>query len=121
MKEETGTRFTDWIDHLVIPLDHRAMSELLPAGYVQEPAQDGTPHFVQPHGMFPPIVPGARLNAALKVESVADFAAANGLPLTISEAPLAPLRRLAMSAGLFVVERHGFRGYAPPAAFRAAL
>jgi len=114
MKDETGTRFIDWIDHLVLPPDHRAMSELAAAGYVRETAQDGTPHFVQPHGMFPPIVPGARLSAALKVESVADFAAANGLALTSCDPPLSPLRRLAISDALSVVERHGFRGYSPP-------
>jgi hypothetical protein len=115
MREETGTRFIDWIDHLVIPQAHWATSELEPAGYVQERAQDGTVHFVQPHGMFPPIVSGSRLNAGLKVDSVADFAAANRLSLTSNEAPLSPplspLRRLEISHGLTVVERHGFRGY----------
>ena len=113
MREETGTRFIDWIDHIVIPQAHRAMQDVSAAGFIQEQAQDGTLHLVQPQGMFPPIVPGARLNAAVKVESVADFAAANGLSLTTTEPPLSPLRRLEVSCGLTVVERHGFRGYAP--------
>jgi hypothetical protein len=114
MRQETGTRFIDWIDHLVIPQTHRATPDLSATGYIQERAQDGTPHFVQPRGMFPPIAPGARLNVALKVDSVADFAAANGLSLSSMEPPLSPFRRLEVSDGLTVVERHGFRGYTAP-------
>jgi hypothetical protein len=55
---------------------------------------------------------------AIKVESVADFAAANSLPFGDVEFPLSHLRRLIIGRGkdavLVAVERHGYRGMNPP-------
>ncbi len=114
MKDETGTRFIDWIDHIRLAIDDSLRRELADAGYVLEAASDGTPHYTQSKGLFPPIVPDKGMTIAIKVESITDFAAANGLPLDTHDAALSPLRRLSVSDGLMAIERHGFRGYKPP-------
>jgi hypothetical protein len=73
--------------------------------------------YVHEGGMFPPIRLGSKTpEIAIKVESVADFAAANGLPLLASDGPLALVRRLPINAAktLWAVERHGCRADVSP-------
>ncbi len=77
--------------------------------------------------MFPAIglcEGAADILVGIKVESVADFAAANGVPCRegpsfIEGLPLSPYRRLFITAesehpALVAVERHGFPGFVRP-------
>jgi len=128
MREQTGTRFHDWIDHISLPATSENESSVTAAGYVCVSDEDRLRVFRQPHGIFPAILLSADLTDTLvgiKVESVADFAAANGLaynegPSFIEGLPLASYRRLLVTApheepALVAVERHGFRGFVRPA------
>ena len=85
-------------------------------GFVRSPAGDHA--WVHPQGMFPTIVADGRSRAkvALAVESVADFLAAHGLEdVPIAGEPFASLRKAKIdgspAAELWVVERHGWRGF----------
>ena len=121
MKEETGTRFGDWVDSIIVPRRKGAIiDELEAAGFQQTGEDDQRPIvFAHPGGMFPRIVvrgdsPFTRL--LIKVDSVADFAAANiWCEGELEGEPFAPLRIcVAVREGdyeLAVVERHGHRGY----------
>jgi hypothetical protein len=122
MREETGTDFFDWIDHLALaPEDEKTLREL---GFVSDPVQtpNGQPVLKHPGLARPRVVleKGAKRNpavVALRAESVADFAAANWLTGRIEGDALARMRRVAVSeedgARLEAVERNGYRGFAP--------
>lgn len=114
MKAETGTRFVDWIDHISVRQTGDLTRRLAAAGYV--PA--GGEKYVQPLGMFPPIICGSlkTFEIALKVESVADFAAIHPIENDIEGEPLSVYRYLPIAdypdadLRLVAVERHGYAG-----------
>src|SRR4051794_12804614 len=58
MKDETGTRFVDWVGHITIPPSHPAVAQLEKTGYELTSTDDGGELrvFRQPRGMFPAIV-----------------------------------------------------------------
>lgn len=119
--DQTGTRLTDWIDHLAVPADASIGPRLLAAGFA--PEESSSP-MIWHHadGMFPEIkiddVPVWR--AAVKVDSVADFLAAHGVAdeSSIEGKPLGQLRKARIAcendAEFWVVERHGYRGWEVP-------
>src|SRR3954468_2349331 len=75
MLSETGPRFADWLDHLVVPFAGNLDGRLRAAGFV--PCDDGLRHgWSHADGLFPDLVTGDRWAAAIMVESVADAAAA---------------------------------------------
>jgi hypothetical protein len=119
MKDSTGTRFIDWIDHLRLPDTAETRQQLQEAGYrpqlLDPELADQT--FGQDQGIFPTVVLGPRRAVAIKVESVADFAAANELYPPGGQV-LAPYRAQWIDGdeqgghGEFLaVERHGYRGF----------
>jgi len=120
MKEETGTRFADWVDSIVLPRRIGAiLDELESVGFEQQGEDDVRPIVLaHPGGMFPRIVlhdsPTTRL--LIKVDSIADFAAANiWCEGELEGDSFSPLRLcVAVREGdheLVIVERHGHRGY----------
>lgn len=121
MTDETGTRFGDWVDHIRVRRTPRLEEELGKAGFVKGSQNE----YVQPNGMFPRIVlhDSDHFEVAVKAESVADFAAINGVQNDIEGLPLGLYRYLPVCDGgddgcstrLVVVERHGYRGYTVPA------
>lgn len=121
MRQETGTRLVDWVDHFSLPAGSVATAELESSGFaIHEEAGHGQ---VARHadGLFPAIVlDGAAVRrVAIKVESVVDYLAAHGLFETpINGPPLARFRSARVAAEndteLWVVERHGDRGFDPP-------
>lgn len=123
MKDETSTRFVDWVDHLVVTDRDGLARELHALGFRREAElyAVGTPVYGHPGGIFPRIAlaPGSGAGvreAAVKVESIADFSRAHDLGLEISGSPLGPYRvgRIAGEAtSLAVVERRGYRGFEP--------
>jgi hypothetical protein len=109
MRDETGTRLIDWIDHLAVPAD-----ELAPwraAGFIGR--DDRLRH---PGGRFPTVTAGAPA-IAIRVESVADCCAALGCAAPIAGAPGPGMRRALLAeadgVSLFAVERLGSGALAP--------
>src|ERR1700722_3710350 len=108
MRDETGTRLVDWLDHLAVPIDAELAQRLIAAGFVERGSG-----FVHDGGIFPTIILRDRpeVSAAVKVESVADFLSVWQLAAPIDGLPLAPLRRARIGcekdAEFWIVERHG--------------
>jgi hypothetical protein len=127
---ETGTRFMDWIDHVVLPASAEFENTLVAVGFVAEPVGTQTAgarkYFVHKAGLFPFFIleeaegqtKVATTRVAIKVESVADFLIAQGISAIIEGWPLSPYRRALVAASeeteLWAVERHGYRGFDLP-------
>jgi hypothetical protein len=116
MQNETGTRFIDWIDH--IRLNRRdANSDRLEALGFHSIGSDSTGTvFVNDSGVFPSILLwDGKTEVGIKVESIADFIAANQLQRDIAGSPLAALRMCSLyegkSCAVTLVERHGTRSF----------
>src|SRR4051812_15845509 len=91
MIAETGTRFKDWVDHLVVLGTSHLPKTLSRLGYQRQAGTYavGTPVFAHPGGMFPTIVAmssgesgnGTGLvsvrDVAIKVESISSFSRAH--------------------------------------------
>lgn len=110
--QHTGTRLTDWVDHLLIT-DTDGIEQ---AGYVRE--ADGW--YVHPAALLPPVQVSGRPRVLLRVDSVIDFSAANGwrFPVTPLGHP-GDLLRIAIvgendSAEFGVIERRGCSIRQPP-------
>src|SRR4051794_14222019 len=56
MAEETGTRFFDWVSHIVIPRRDPRANDLAGAGYVAQESVKSATVFAQEAGIFPAIV-----------------------------------------------------------------
>lgn len=125
MKNDAATRFADWIDHIrVAPSQHSEVkSRLLHAGFTQTPLRGCKECYIHHGAIFPAVLLGKEpgLHVAIKVDSVADFLAAwNVCPEGVHAVQGEPGSqfRTAMAwgdekAGLWVVERHGDRGFEP--------
>jgi hypothetical protein len=125
MTRETGTRFVDWLDYIGLPDRPEHRTRLAAAGYVEKAgwAREGTTCWVQPQGVFPLLSltrrpEPAEMELGIKVDSVADFAVANGVFFAPDTQPLSHVRQLDIvvrdEAIFFAVERHGHRGFNPP-------
>jgi hypothetical protein len=116
MKEETGTRFLDWVDSIAVA---PAMRDQLTAAGFETAGGDGPEAWTHPGGMFPSFVidDAGTVAVSIRTESVADFAVAMGLELNDEAGPLANYRRMLAAKGdgteLWAVERHGYRGFEP--------
>jgi hypothetical protein len=133
----TGTRLVDWIDHLA--LDGSGFSnltrELQAVGYEPDAADSSV--WRHQRGIFPPVVTDVgRVGLALRCESVE--ACGVSLPAALGIQPVdaeqiighhgGPFRYVSIDvhadAELWLVERHGYAGFAPhdaePARIRAA-
>ncbi|MDQ3438979.1 MAG: hypothetical protein M3478_01360 [Planctomycetota bacterium] len=117
MQRETGTRFDDWIDTIILPTSDSTRLAIESIGYEAEADQV----YVHLGGVFPRIgLHGEPFTIImLKVEYVADFAAVWGISSdAIDGEPMSVLRQAKVAsthdAELWVVERHGERGYVVP-------
>jgi len=132
LRQDTGTRLVDWVDHLAIPAGPPWETRLQQAGY-EAGDECGERIWRQPRAALPAVIVdgGPQWRLAVKVDSVADFLAAAALDddVRIEGEPYEQLRkaRVGNSAGneLWVVERHGYRGSqrqeAPSGKIRCAL
>jgi hypothetical protein len=122
MRDETGTEFYEWVDHLV--LAPAQADELRAAGMVREEVEApvGTTVLWHPRAMLPRVLiqsggdrEGAPPVLALRPESVVDFLAAHDRAAPIAGAWGARLRRAAIAEEngtvLSAVERVGYRGF----------
>jgi hypothetical protein len=106
MRDETGTRFIDWIDHLSVPADYAP--RVLDAGFVRRGEK-----FVHEGGIFPIVLLGQR-RVAIKVDSIADFLTKFHCDVPIDGAPLAAIRMARFAGDLWIIERHGTREFTAP-------
>jgi hypothetical protein len=115
MRDETGTRFVDWVDHVEVPAARADIARWKSAGFADETI-DGTACLVHHGGIFPAlhIAKTDRLRVALLVEDVSDFAVVHELDAIDGE-PGAAYRCAVVSqtvdTELSVVERHGYAGF----------
>lgn len=123
MKHDTGTRFIDWVDHIQVQRSPELRKRLTDVGFTRK-AMPGAPDcYVHEGAIFPMIVLDADdvLRVAIKVDSVVDFLFAWHITddRPIEGEPLSQLRRAMVWEGvkgekdaeLWVVERHGYRGF----------
>lgn len=110
--QRTGTRLTDWIDHLCTD-DPAGLDE---TGYVRE--ADGW--WVHPGALLPPVQLASTPRMLIRVDSVADFAAANcwRFPVQTTGEPGDSLRMAFVggteTAEFGVIERRGCSVRQPP-------
>jgi hypothetical protein len=122
MRNETGTRLVDWIDHFAFPHSADLEQELKDTGFTEISLPGAEQCFVQEQGIFPVIIltDGGPLRTAIKVESVADFLVIwqECAHEAIEGPPLAPIRRAKVfhddEAELLVIERHGYAAFEVP-------
>ncbi len=123
MHTETSTRFTDWVDHLVVTDQPGLGRKLFLLGFQRQPTPYavGAPLYVHEGGMFPRIAlvsgegPEVR-EVAIKVESIAAFSRAHDLGLEIAGYPMGPYRVGRVPGEpttLALVERRGYMGFEP--------
>jgi hypothetical protein len=117
MKEDTGTRFHDWIDTIVVPTAAAAfIEEMKRVGYELFHERGGERLFVNKLGMFPRIGlrPAGATEVHVKVDSVADFADVWRIQERIEGEPFAPYRRVRAAregdTELWASERWGWTG-----------
>jgi hypothetical protein len=122
MRDETGTDFFEWVDHLV--LGPGASDALRAAGFIEErvEAPAGTTVLWHPQAMMPRVLiqgdAGKKSTPsvlAIRPEVLADFLAAHDLSGSIEGRFGARLRRALVSeengTRFIAVERLGYRGY----------
>src|SRR5258706_3882100 len=122
MRNETGTRLIDWIDHFAVPHSSDLEQQLKFAGFTETSLSGADQCFIQDQGIFPVIIltEGGPLRTALKVESVTDFLVIwqKCAHEAIEGPPLAPVRRAKVfhddEPELIVIERHGYAGFDIP-------
>lgn len=127
MSEQTSTRLLDWMDHLVLSGGPEPAEKLQSLGFELEnvSGESGEKVYHHPEAVFPRILlknggpdsEGKPVAAAIRVESISDFLAAQRLSTEIQGSPLSPFRRAALwqndSVSFFAVERRGHRGFVP--------
>jgi hypothetical protein len=125
LRERTGTRLTDWIDHVSIGDEEFAAlrGELANVGYVAE-TEGSLAVWRHSLGMFPPVlVEAGRVGLGIRCESIEDCLAA--LPAELKIPAVAEgdvigvrggtFRRAKLSVqngvGLWIIERHGHAAF----------
>jgi hypothetical protein len=116
MRDETGTRFIDWIDHIRLNRIDRRVAQIESLGYRPSSEHNSFAVYTNIDGVFPAILAwDGGMEIGIKVESIADFLAANQLQREVLGGPLATLRTCkiyaAQACALTVVERHGTRDF----------
>jgi hypothetical protein len=122
MRDETGTDFFEWVDHLVLAPDQA--DALRAAGFVEEnvEAPAGATVFWHPRAMMPRVLVhpeggrgGVPAVVAIRPEVLADFIAAHDLDVAITGSFGARLRYAQIhqenGTALFACERLGWRGF----------
>ena len=122
MREETGTDFYEWVDHLVLAPEEA--EELRAAGFVEAdaPAPAGSRVLHHPQAMMPRVLVrtggsegGVPASLTIRPESLADFLAQQDVEARIEGEVGARLRRAVIAredgTRFEAVERLGYRGF----------
>src|SRR5450432_865515 len=121
MRDETGTLFLDWVDHLVVsPNDEAAFRA---AGYADDSLgenNDGLQALWHPEAMLPRVLLAKKEAKfppaiAIRPEFVADFAGVHGVTNEIEGEAFSRFRKLLVfeenETQFYAIERRGYRGY----------
>jgi hypothetical protein len=113
---ETGTRFVDWIDHIRLSRCDPRSSQLERFGYRIESELAEYTVYTFNDGVLPVLLTSdGSLEVGIKVESVADFLAANHLQREADGSPWGSLRTCNIYSGhdcsLKVIERRSTSGF----------
>lgn len=123
LKQETGTRFKDWVGVILVPDNKAIRDRLAVAGFTPKQTEfaDADIHhaFEQRLGLFPDILltDSDRMSVGIRVESIADFFAANQLSGVehVQGEPGSRARWAKVFGGdraaLWIMERHGYDGF----------
>lgn len=122
LRDETGTRLFDWIDHLVLPIG-KLKSEVMYAHGFKLNHDGESQIWSHPSAMLPPLVQRKEESdvtvLTIKVESVEEFLAKQDLQrdsVIIGE-PHSSYRAVQFAQDpdieLWANERHGYRGFTP--------
>ena len=118
MKDETGTRLIDWVDHISLPFTDPFAGEIEELGYARTEHHGEQAVWRHPGAMVPVIRLQEQSTAdlCLKVESVSDFLLAHNLDdVVFMGRPAAPLQTVIVAreskSRLAVIERHGTSGF----------
>ena len=105
MRDETGTLLIDWVDHLIVSLEHEP--KLRELGFTEE-----NDVFSHPEAMLPRVLLHEdHPVAAIRVDSISDFAAVHGITSELQGDPLSRFRGLLVTQQFSAVERRGYRGF----------
>jgi len=120
MREHTGTRFKDWVDFIEVVKSPAMVAKLTEVGFTRRPQPGASEAYVHEGGIFPTIVLGRLFRIGIKVDSVADFLAAQQIAgAEIVGEPLGQFRMarafIGNGAEMWAVKRLGWRGFTPPA------
>src|SRR3954465_13747705 len=123
MRDETGTIFLGWVDHLVVSAsDEAAFREV---GFTEDPLGEnagGLTALWHPEAMLPRVLLAKRDLAhpsalAIRPEFVSEFAAIHGITNEIEGEPFSRFRKVLAfeenHAAFYAIERRGYRGYIP--------
>lgn len=110
----TGIRFRDIVDHIVIPEDPKLASKFVIAGW--EFIDSGNQYFLRNfNGFFPALLFGSKLTIAFKVEHVADFIKTMNHHLIAEGKEHSIYRRCKVwendNVSFIAVERNGYDGF----------
>lgn len=119
MRQDTGTRFLDWVDHVQVPATEETRARLETLGFTRRAVPGAPDHHVHDRAIFPVVVldAGPVTRVGIKTDSVADFLFAWHITdkEPIEGEPLSTFRRaLAWEENdteLWAVERHADRGF----------
>lgn len=122
MRQETATRFIDWIDSIEVPAKEDWEATLGKAGFACRERVGTSRVMIHEGGVFPAFVVSDTtvLRVFVKVESVADLMAAWMISndYIIEGEPFSAVRRAPVCHGdgadLWVIERHGSRSVVVP-------
>ena len=117
MRDETGTDFFEWVDHLSLPPGEE--EALFAAGFVHDPAaktSEGETVYEHPRATLPRmVIRRGSACVALRPEFVADFIGSNSLSGDPEGEPCSRYRRILVAeekgACLEAVERRAYRGF----------
>ena len=130
MRDQTGTDFFEWVDHLVVPPEN--VTALVKAGFVRDPKCEtprGAIVLEHPRATLPRVLlRRSRQNpsaVAIKPESVTDFVARHNLRAAPEGEPCSRYRRVVAAeengTRLEAVERRAYRGFVPARLKRGEL
>ncbi len=130
--QRASGRLIDWLDHVVLADGEAIRGELAELGFEAEdaPADPGDAVYWHPGAILPRVVlrgggqprgvapTGEMMAAAIQVEEVSHFLAAQQVAATIEGSPLSPFRRARVwrdggGREALAVERRGYRGTLP--------
>jgi hypothetical protein len=118
MKDETGTRLIDWVDHISLPFNDPFSSRVEELGYARTEHDSAQEVWRHPGAMVPVIILREQATADLwlNVESVSDFLLAHNLDdVVFMDEPAAHVQTAIVAretnSRLAVIERHGTAGF----------